>query len=147
MRLNKIVAFVVLLLWGTTMVAQGPARDRIKTLKVAYITEQLALTSKEAQQFWPIYNEHEDAMNTIRRNERQKFAGRLATLSDVSEGEASSMLSQYLSIQEQKQKEDKRFISELKNVISDKKIILLLRAEEGFKKQLLKQYRQRRGNR
>lgn len=146
-RLNKVTALAALLLCGMTIVAQGPARDRIKTLKVAYITEQLALTSSEAQEFWPIYNEHEDAMEVIRRNERQKFAGRLATLSDVSEGEASTMLSEYLSIQEQKQKEDRRFISELKKVISDKKIILLLRAEEGFKKRLLKQIRQRRGNR
>ena len=147
MHLNKILAFAALLFWANTIIAQGPVRERIKTLKVAFITEQLQLTSKEAQQFWPIYNEHEEKMEAIRRNERQKFAGRLANLSSVSESEATTMLTEYLNLQEQKQKEDKRFVSNLKNVISDIKIIKLLRAEEGFKKRLLEQYRQRRGKR
>lgn len=146
-RLNKILALALLSLLGHHLSAQGPVRDRIKTLKVAFITEQLELTSDEAQQFWPIYNEHEVKMEVIRRNERQKFAGRLANLSEISEGDASAMLTEYLTIQEQKQQEDKRFISNLKKVISDRKIIRLLRAEEGFKKRLLQQYRQRRGNR
>lgn len=147
MHLNKILAFATLFFWAITIIAQGPARERIKTLKVAFITEQLQLSSKEAQLFWPIYNEHEEKMEAFRRNERQKFAGRLANLSSVSESEATSMLTEYLNLQEQKQKEDKRFISNLKNVISDKKIIKLIRAEEGFKKRLLEQYRRRKGNR
>ena len=32
-------------------------KEKIKALKVAHITNELDLTSKEAQQFWPIYNE------------------------------------------------------------------------------------------
>lgn len=39
-------------------VAQPPKGDRIKALKTAYITQELNLTSAEAEKFWPVYNEY-----------------------------------------------------------------------------------------
>ena len=69
--MNKKIPILIVFLVGTFWLqAQGPVRDRIKTLKVAFITERVGLTSKEAQQFWPIYNEHEDVLENIRRRER-----------------------------------------------------------------------------
>ena len=38
----------------------GKMQERIKAQKVAFITERLDLSSKEAQKFWPIYNAFED---------------------------------------------------------------------------------------
>jgi len=40
--------------------------DRVKAYKIAYITDQLSLTEKEAQKFWPIYNAHEELMRKFR---------------------------------------------------------------------------------
>ncbi len=37
-----------------------PDKDKIKSLKIAFITERLDLSTKEAQTFWPIYNEYEE---------------------------------------------------------------------------------------
>ena len=31
--------------------------EAIKTKKIAFLTEQVGLTSKEAEKFWPVYNE------------------------------------------------------------------------------------------
>ena len=33
-------------------------KEKIKLLKISYLTEQLDLTSLEAEKFWPVYNEH-----------------------------------------------------------------------------------------
>ena len=38
--------------------AQKGKDDDINTVKIAYITQQLNLTTTEAQKFWPIYNRY-----------------------------------------------------------------------------------------
>lgn len=122
----------------------GPVRDRVKTLKVAFITERLSLTSKEAQLFWPVYNEHEEKLEAIRRKERMELRGRASMVQELSDGEASKLLSQYLSLQQEKQQVEREMVTNLQEVISAKKIIMLFKAEEDFKKRLLQQYRKRR---
>ena len=122
----------------------GQVRDRVKTLKVAFITERLSLTSGEAQNFWPIYNEHEKKLEQIRIKERTRFRGQMADLMSISDQEASNLLSDYMALQKEKVAEQDEFVRQLKGVISSKKIILLLKTEEDFKKRLLQQYRKRR---
>ncbi len=56
---------VVLLLAAFTASAQPRPmgqRDRIKSEKIAFITNSLQLTPEEAQLFWPIYNQYNDAV-------------------------------------------------------------------------------------
>lgn len=142
---SKGIALIILTFCLGTAFAQGPARDKIKTLKVAFITERLQLTPKEAQTFWPIYNAHEDNIEELRRTERLRFSGRMATLQDISDKEASELLTDYMALQQEKQELNQQFVNDLKGNLPAKKIILLFRAEEDFKKRLLQQYRKRRG--
>ncbi|MDC6365072.1 MULTISPECIES: hypothetical protein [Flavobacteriaceae] len=140
MNKNRLILLAFLL--GTTwFYAQGPVRDRIKTLKVAFITERVGLTSEEAQSFWPIYNEHEEKLEAIRRKERRE---RISLSGDLSNGEASALLDKLLALQNEKHEIHKTFISRIRKVISPKKTLLLMGAEEDFKKRLLQQYRKRR---
>lgn len=136
------MAFLIGTFW---LQAQGPVRDRIKTLKVAFITERVGLTSKEAQQFWPIYNEHEDVLEDIRQRERSELHTRMPLAQNLSDGDADALLNNLLALQFEKEKADRQFITDLRTVIPAKKVLLLLRAEEDFKKQLLETYRKRRG--
>ncbi len=140
------ILFICILLMGFQLKAQsGPVRDRVKTLKVAFITERLSLTSKEAQAFWPVYNEHEEKLEAIRKRERTELRGRAAQVSEISESEASKLLSQYVSLQQEKSQAGQELVENLREVISAKKIIMLFKAEEDFKKRLLQQYRKRKG--
>ena len=127
------------------MHAQGPVRDRIKTLKVAFITERVGLTSKEAQQFWPIYNEHEDNLKEIRRKERAELEVNIARAQDLSNTDSERLLDRFLELQFEKQKVDQEFLSRLRTVIPAKKVLLLVKAEEDFKRQMIQEFRKRRG--
>jgi hypothetical protein len=127
------------------MHAQGPVRDRIKTLKVAFITERVGLTSEEAQQFWPIYNEHEDTLEEIRRKERAELEVNIARAQDLSKNESERLLDRLLELQFEKQKVDQEFLSKLRTVIPAKKVLLLVKAEEDFKRQMIQEFRKRRG--
>ena len=127
------------------MHAQGPVRDRIKTLKVAFITERVGLTSEEAQQFWPIYNEHEDNLEEIRRKERAELEVNIARAQDLSNTDSERLLDRLLELQFEKQKVDQDFLSRLRTVIPAKKVLLLVKAEEDFKRQMIQEFRKRRG--
>ena len=39
-------------------------------MKIAFITEKLSLTTKEAQSFWPIYNEYSQKIEKLRKTKR-----------------------------------------------------------------------------
>ena len=136
------IAFLVSSLW---MQAQGPVRDRIKTLKVAFITERVGLTSKEAQQFWPIYNEHEETLENIRQRERRELQARISGTQGLSDSDAEALLNNMLELQNERHRAEQEFISDIRTVIPAKKVLLLIKAEDDFKKQLLQQYRKRRG--
>ncbi|WP_431161502.1 hypothetical protein [Flagellimonas beolgyonensis] len=141
-KLPILIAFLAGIFW---IQAQGPVRDRIKTLKVAFITERVGLTSKEAQQFWPIYNEHEAVLEDIRQRERSELHSRMPLAQNLSDDDADELLNNLLALQFEKEKADRQFITDIRTVIPAKKVLLLLRAEEDFKKQLLETYRKRRG--
>jgi len=134
-----------MILMVSAVFSQRPNQERIKTLKVAFITERLDLSSEEAQQFWPVYNEHDDALHKLRRKERQRFGHQLPYLNDLSEDEASKLLSEFKAIQNDKHRLEQNFIADLNDVLPAKKVVLLLVAEEDFKKRLLQQVRKRRG--
>lgn len=140
----KLLVVLAILLTASTF-AQRPAQERIKTLKVAFITERLGLTSEEAQNFWPVYNAHDESLQKIRRKERQRFGSQLPYLEDLSENETSKLLAEFRTIQKEKFNLEQNFIADLENVLPSKKIVLLLKAEEDFKRRLLQQVRKRRG--
>lgn len=141
---NKVLILLLLICQGTALWAQGPVRDRIKTLKVAFITERLALTSQEAQTFWPVYNAHAKELDAIRKKERTELKSKIPVLQDLSAQQSSKLLDQYVSIQKAKHEAELAYMQELEKVLPPKKVLLLLQAEEDFKKRLLQQYRKRK---
>jgi len=137
--------FIIVFTIHTSMAQKGP-RERVKALKIAHITEQLDLSSKEAQEFWPIYNAHENTMEALKKNERKSMRAikQADGIENISEKEASDFISNHLTTEEQKLIARKKLISDLKNVIPNKKILKLVRAEMDFNRRLLKQLRDRR---
>jgi len=142
---GKIWVFIVLFLTVAIVSGQGrPGMDKIKSLKVAFITERVGLTSKEATMFWPVYNEHEEALSQIRRKERVEIRSKMADFENLSENEASKLLDQFIELEREKQELNIVFLSNIRDVISPKKTSLLIKAEEDFRKRLLRQIQQRR---
>ena len=117
-------------------------RDKIKTLKIAFITEKLDLSEKEAQQFWPIYNAFEDEQFQIRRN---SFQGRYKiNFETITEEEASSLLKEMRSVETKRHALKTKFIDDLTKILPAKKIIMLDKVEDDFKHKMFEEYRRRR---
>lgn len=146
---NILTLLLVLISYG--IFAQGGGllkekKEQIKTLKVAFITEQLQLTSDEAEKFWPIYNTFDDKQFELRKEKLGAFRKRMddGAIEKMSEKEASALLAQMESTEAELYQLKKKLISDLKPVIGPLKIIKLKKAEEDFNKKLLQQYRKKR---
>ena len=147
---RKIKILVPLLLIFATLSLSAQEKqdwEKIKSLKVAFITEKLNLTPKEAQSFWPIYNEHQAEKEGFYREDRFEIGSEIKKLDALSDTEAEELLVRMQSLEGEKYKAEKSYIEKVSKTISAKKTILLMRSEEDFKRQLLKQYKQGKGGR
>jgi hypothetical protein len=123
-------------------------KDKIETQKIAYITNALSLTSAEAQQFWPVYNEfndkNEELLKTFRKNNIDE---RFVDPEKISDKEALDMADDQI-IQAQRILDlRKKYHIEFKKVLPPKKLLKLYQAEKDFKKFLLKEIKDRRDDR
>lgn len=145
---TKIIFPIIFLLVASLSFSQGfkEKREKVKALKVAYITEQLELTTDEAQKFWPIYNAFDENQSELRHEKMRAILDRFkpGNVEKLSEKDASNSLIQMEKIEEDLFNLKKKFIKDLQGVISAKKIIKLKKAEEDFNRELLKQMREKR---
>jgi len=126
---------------------QGPNHEKIKALKTAHITDQLDLTSAEAEKFWPIYNEFDNKLMTLRNKERGEFRDKLRDggVDNLSDKEANEMIDKMLEMKTKELEYRKELVVKLRGVIPPSKIIKLQRAEESFKKMLLNRLKNGKG--
>ncbi len=116
--------------------------EKIKILKIGYLTEVLDLSVKEAQQFWPLYNEYEESHLDHRKKEQQFFR-KIKEVDTLSTVEAKQLLSNLEKFESENYTNRVLFYKELQKIFSAKKIILFKKAEFDFNKRLLKQFKQR----
>jgi len=140
---------LLLLIISAGMFAQRPNHEKIKALKTAHITEQLALTSSEAENFWPIYNASEKEIMALRMKERSGGMSKIHKngIDSLSNKEANAIIDEMLKMKTTELEYRKKLVTDLRGVIPPTKIIKLQRAEESFKRMLLERLKQRRENR
>ncbi|GAA4239051.1 hypothetical protein GCM10022291_31870 [Postechiella marina] len=137
-----------ILLFTISVFSQHKDRERIKALKVSFITEKLDLTTKEAQAFWPIYNAYDENSRKCKyedmRNIRKEIKENATTITDE---EAKKLLEKLVDAENKLHKERVDLIANLKKIISPKKIILLKATEDDFNRKLFDEYKKRRHER
>jgi hypothetical protein len=131
-----------------TIVAMGQPRlnqkrEQIKALKIAYITDELKLTPEEATKFWPLFNAYEEKQKSFRKERIRSFMDQSGTsnIDKMTEKEAASILNDIENSEEDAYQNRKKFVASLKPILPATKILKLKKAEEGFNKKLLKQFR------
>ncbi|STO10843.1 Uncharacterised protein [Flavobacterium hibernum] len=118
-------------------------REKIKAYKVSFLTTELELNSTEAEKFWPIYNTYDDKQYELRHEKIKAYMRKLDddNINSISEKEASALLSQIESADKELYLLRVKYNSDIKKVLSAKKILKLKKSEDDFNRKLLKQYR------
>ncbi len=132
-RILTILAFA-LLVFNLSTSAQNQGNNlrnnggKIEALKIAFLTNKMALTPAEAQQFWPVYNKYTEDIRKTRLDAREKKQSEIATEEKV------------LAIR-------KRYETEFGKVLSNEKVNAFFKAEKEFGTYLQKEIMERRQNR
>ncbi len=122
-------------------------RDKVKAYKVSFLTTELELTSTEAEKFWPVYNAFDDKQFELRHEKMKAYMSRLNddNINSISEKEAATLLAQIESTDKELYLLREKYMSNLKKILSAKKILKLKKSEDDFNRKLLKQYRDKAG--
>lgn len=120
------------------------ALDRVKAQRVAFITERIDMTSKEAEKFWPLFNEYEREERQIRRQYQQ---GQQQII-DMSNEEAKKFLESRFEMERELLENKRKYFLLFADIIPPRKLALFPRADRAFKKLLLNRIgSKRRGRR
>ena len=149
MKNYKLFIVTVFLISIASFGQNGPMREhfkekkeKIKALKVAFITTELNLTPDEAAKFWPLFNAFEDRQQEIKKQKFKAYLERTDNnaIDKLSEKEAATLLTQIESTEDELYQLKKKFVFNLKGILPSTKILKLKKAEEQFSKKLLQQY-------
>jgi hypothetical protein len=117
-----------------------PKKDVIKAQKIAFLTTELELTEKEAELFWPIYNEYDAKMLANRKAHRAVMI-KLRNFDGLSDDEAYSLSEKIITLEEERTQIRKTYLVKFAKVLGKKKGAKVYYAEEKFKRELFKKLR------
>lgn len=138
--------YLLVIVASISLNAMAQKGGRLEAMKIGFITERLNLNSDEAKVFWPIYNKFTDDMKKLRQSSKGKISEEMADMPAMTDAEAEKVLIDMVNFKIQEADLLKKYASEFKKVLPVKKVVLLFKAENDFKRELLKKLSQRNRN-
>jgi hypothetical protein len=123
--------------------AQDPkVQERIKNLRIAYISDKLGLTPEQAEKFWPVYREFSDK----RKELHMEFAKsrREVNAQNPNPQAQEELVKRGLELKQKELDLEKDYSGRLMKIISAQQILNLRQAEGDFQRIVLQQVQQRR---
>ena len=119
--------------------------ERIKALRVAFISDRLDLSTEEAQRFWPVFNQFDDRQIELQRQKKQLlFKLRHENIATLSDKETARLMEQEDQLETEIQNNKRQLAKDLQGIIPNQKILMLKQLEVEFKNKLLQQMKSRR---
>lgn len=119
-------------------------REKMEAYRVAFITEKLDLSAEEAQQFWPIFNEREQRIQTLKKEQRKQRKN--TDVSQLTDAEIQTLIDRHFDFKQQELDIDREYTTKFAKVLPLRKVVMLHRVEREFRHKILKEY-QKRGRR
>lgn len=140
----KRLLLILLIIAGATAGFAQPQKDRFERIhaaKVSYITDRLNLSSDQAARFWPVYNQYEDAIRSLRKSYFDKYGqGQGKNLNDA---ESRKYIDDNLNFQEAQLNLKRKYKDEFLKVLTPQQLAQLYQAERDFKGLLLQQLKEK----
>lgn len=124
--------------------APSQMRERMEAYKIAFITERLELTSKEATGFWPVYNEYEKQMRELKRKQREE-SKEYRSISPMTDKDSEKFLTTMLELKQRENELLKKYIPEFRQVLPVQKVAKLMALEDDFKTHVMRRMYENNG--
>ncbi|HKR07261.1 MAG TPA: hypothetical protein VJY62_21685 [Bacteroidia bacterium] len=154
MKTFKIILMISLISITSISIAQpkrmmkdGERKEEIEAMKVGFLTRRLNLSPEEAKTFWPVYNQFQDELEKIRTARRGEIKDAKKDFTEMNDKDVEKIVDNEIVFRQNELDIMKKYHSQFKQVLPIKKVAILYRTEEEFKRELLKKIQERRGER
>ena len=144
----KNLMILLAVLTFTRAFAQPPEmeerKEKMNAMRVGFITDALDLSSDEAQVFWPVYNEKNDKIESLKKEGVQKMhklkkEGK--SLDALSDKELSVIMTEKLNNEKTIAQLNMDYHKKFLELIGTKKTFQLYEAEMDFRRELMRKFR------
>jgi len=134
MRAIKYLGILCLCMIALQSIVQTPPskKEQKEARRIAFLTQKLELTPKEAEVFWPVYREYKKAQVTLRKTSKPSKKGKVAEMTDT---EMEKLLDDMIVYKQKELDLKKKYHLKFKSILPIKKVAKLYHAEEQFNKQ------------
>ena len=129
---NILITGLIMLIAGSLWAQNPEARQKIESARIGFITERLGLTPKQAEKFWPLYNEF--------RQQNQAAVQELANyrksldLQNLTDEQSKRLVDMDLQLKQRRLDLEKQEYSQrMLDVISTQQVARLRKAERDFR--------------
>lgn len=121
--------------------SQDNRREKIESLKIAFITENLNLSQTQAQKFWPLYNSFQEKQDNLYR--QLKAYRKKPDIDQLSETEAKTLIEEFTQLENSLYQLRQAYMSDLLKVMPAKKVLKLKKTEDDFRRKMFEEYKKR----
>ncbi len=134
---KHIIYTFVLMFAINSAFAQGDKKDKIDALRMAFINKKVNFMPSESQAFWPLYNEMNDKLEAVRKTFSSQYNSK-TNYDFATDKEAEAYLAAELNKKQKEFEIYKEYYDKFKKILPVKKVSAVRRAEDDFKKELIK---------
>jgi len=111
-------------------------KDNLKSKKVTFFSNSIGFTSREAERFWPVYNEYSDKLDLLKLEQR-KLLSQLSNYEMMTEKDVKALLDAYVSSCVQESALFQEYHKKFSVILTPSKVVRLYQAEDEFRKWLI----------
>lgn len=115
--------------------------ELIKTKKIAFMTEAVGLTSKEAEKFWPVYNQLEKERYMLMDKKRDLEQKSETPKPGMSEADYRKLATEIAATHAKEGRLIEEYNLKLLEILPAEKVVKLYRAEGKFRASLMHEFR------
>lgn len=141
--MNKAVNILLSILLFTCsglFAQQQGKKEQIEAQRAAFFSEKIGFSPKEAQQFWPLYNDFQQKRDDLRKTHKRSDKQRKAGIDQMSDQEVENALNDEINFRTKEAELSKEFHNTLLKILPPRKVLMYYQAEDDFKIWLLKKY-------
>lgn len=136
--------FIVALLPAVKVAGQNQAFEKLNSYKIAFFTRRLNLTPKEAERFWPVYNELQSKKQEIQKERLQLFRNFNQDGQNMNDKQIIETGDRLVQLEVLEANLAAEYHKVFKAILPPMKVMRLYQAENQYRLQLLNELRENR---
>jgi hypothetical protein len=129
---------------GLAQTKEGPDFEKFKSQKIAFLTEKMNLSTKEAENFWPVYNQYEKDRMELQQHRRELEQKTRDENTKFSDQEVIKITRDIAATFKKEADNVAGYNEKFLKILPPQKVLQLYRAENQFRAHMFEQFRKKR---